>query len=143
MKGDDAVRTTLDDLLIEARKLAVNWRPGGLAPDTGAVFRAIAVFSRSYHGWAIVSDTADDSPQAPARFEMAIRMVDPGIYDPALLATALLQACEEVAQENGDPATDPAVRLIASQLAWTCEAAPDLKSSAHLMFEVSRRTFGV
>jgi len=143
MKAGAAVRATLDDLLIEARKLAINWRPGRLPPDTGPVFRAIAVFSRTYHDWTIASGVAEGSSKAPARFEMAIRMVDPGVYDPSLLATALLRACEEVAQEKGDPADDPAVRLIASQLAWACEAAPDLKSSAHLMFEVSRRTFGV
>lgn len=143
MKAGAAVRATLDDLLVEARKLAINWRPGDLPPDTGPIFRAIALFSRTYHGWAIVSGAAEGSRKAPARFEMAIRMVDPGVYDPALLAAGLLHACEEVAQEKGDPAVDPAVRLIASQLAWTCEAAPDLKSSAHLMFEVSRRTFGV
>lgn len=142
MKTDAAVRATLVDLLIQARKLAVNWQPGGLPPDTGPIFRAIALFSQTYHGWTITSDAGENSCKRPVRFETAIRMVDPGVYEPALLAAALLTACDEVGQEKGDPPTDPAIRLIASQLAWTCEAAPDLKSSAHLMFEVSRRTFG-
>jgi hypothetical protein len=47
-------------------------------------------------------------------------MISDGACNPSGMARTLVQACDECRQEGGVPSTDPAVRLIVSQLAYIC-----------------------
>jgi hypothetical protein len=58
----------------------------------------------------------------PNRFCEALQIVDPGASNPSGIAHAIVAACAEVRNEGGSTATDPAVRLMVTQLAWVCHA---------------------
>jgi hypothetical protein len=56
------------------------------------------------------------------RFREALQIVDPGASNPSGIAHAIVAACTEVRREGGSTATDPAIRLMVTQLAWVCRA---------------------
>lgn len=59
-----------------------------------------------------------DLPEGHDRFRDALLIVDPGACNPSGVALALYNACRQVIREGGDQRTDPAVRLIVSQLSY-------------------------
>jgi hypothetical protein len=61
-------------------------------------------------------------PASPNRFREALQIVDPGASNPSGIAYAIVAACAEVRREAGSTATDPAIRLMVTQLAWVCRA---------------------
>jgi hypothetical protein len=56
------------------------------------------------------------------RFREALQIVDPGASNPSGIAHAIVAACTEVRRKGGSTATDPAIRLMVTQLAWVCRA---------------------
>src|SRR3954470_20421135 len=111
----------------------------GLA-DATAVFAAIRGFYVTYHvsvGDGQGRDNESDlfagapeaPPKAPSRFRTAITVIEPGVFDPAVIARYILTACEEVTEEGGYPALDPAVRLMCSKLAWLCSVTANLRDT--------------
>lgn len=81
-------------------------------------------------------------PSGPTRFEAALWVHDSSVYEPAVLAQAMVRACAEVIVEQGDPALDPATRLIAYQLARATNAPPTFKGTDELVVACTLRTLG-
>jgi hypothetical protein len=61
-------------------------------------------------------------PASPNRYPDALQIIDPGASNPSGIAYAIVAACTEVRREGGSTATDPAIRLMVTQLAWVCKA---------------------
>ncbi len=61
-------------------------------------------------------------PKPARRFSDALFM-QAGACNPSGIAHTLVNACREVLAEGGDQRKDPAVRLIAHQLAWILDVA--------------------
>jgi hypothetical protein len=61
-------------------------------------------------------------PTSPNRFREALQIVDRGASNPSGIAHAIVAACAEVRREGGSTTTDPAVRMMVTQLAWVCRA---------------------
>ena len=101
-------------------------------------FAALVAASRPLCSPALTEDAAPAS--RTLRFEAALGMVDPGAQDPAGLAHGIIAACSEVSREHGLPARDPAVMLIAAQLAWACAIEFDNDLIADLICECFRRS---
>ena len=59
----------------------------------------------------------DPLPQGYDRHRDALFIVDPGACNPSGVALAIFNACRQVRDEGGDVRTDPAVRLMTTQLA--------------------------
>ena len=60
----------------------------------------------------------DPLPQGYDRHREALFIVDPGACNPSGVALAIYKACRQVRDEGGDVRTDPAVRLMTTQLAF-------------------------
>lgn len=75
----------------------------------------------------------------PSRFREALQIVDPGASNPSGIAHAIITACAEVREEGGATATDPAVRLMVTQLAWVCRADSTIDDYGQLLAECRRR----
>jgi hypothetical protein len=71
---------------------------------------------------APVGEAQIPKPASPNRFREALQIVDPGASNPSGIAHAIVAACAEVRREGGSTATDAAVRLMVTQLAWVCRA---------------------
>ena len=71
---------------------------------------------------ALIGEAQIPKPASPNRFREALQIVDPGASNPSGIAHAIVAACAEVRREGGSTATDPAVRLMVTQLAWVCHA---------------------
>jgi hypothetical protein len=79
-------------------------------------------------------------PASPNRFREALQIVDPGASNPSGIAHAIVAACAEVRREGGSTATDPAVRLMVTQLAWVCRAdSCHINDYGQLLAECRRR----
>jgi hypothetical protein len=78
-------------------------------------------------------------PARPTRFRKALQIVDPGASNPSGIAHAIVAACAEVRNEGGSTATDPAVRLMVTQLAWVCHADSFIDDYGQLLAECRRR----
>ena len=61
---------------------------------------------------------SDPLPQGYDRHREALFIVDPGACNPSGVALAIFNACRQVRDEGGDVRTDPAVRLMTTQLAF-------------------------
>jgi hypothetical protein len=81
-------------------------------------------------------------PTGSNRFRDALVIVDPGASNPSGIAHAIIAACAEVRHEGGSTATDPAVRLMVTQLAWVCRANCSIDEYAQLLAECRRRVAG-
>lgn len=71
------------------------------------------------------ADRAPPAPQHGARFRAAIAIVDPGASNASGIAHSIVDACREVRAHEPGKATadDPAIRLMAYQLATVCKVA--------------------
>jgi hypothetical protein len=77
-------------------------------------------------------------PARPNRFREALQIVDPGASNPSGIAH-VVAACADVRSEGGATATDPAVRLMVTQLAWVCKADSHIADYGQLLAECRRR----
>ena len=84
--------------------------------------RRTAVRSTAYPG---------DLPEGHNRFRDALLIVDPGACNPSGVALSLHNACRQVIAEGGDQRTDPAVRLIVSQLSYLTNSHADLDTAVY------------
>ena len=73
------------------------------------------------------------------RFRDALVIVDPGASNPSGIAHAIIAACAEVRDEGGSTQTDPAVRLMVTQLAWVCRANWDTDEYGQLLAACRQR----
>jgi hypothetical protein len=78
-------------------------------------------------------------PPRANRFREALQIVDPGASNPSGIAHAIVAACIEVRNEGGSTATDAAVRLMVTQLAWVCHADSGIDDYGQLLAECRRR----
>ena len=65
-------------------------------------------------------------PAGHDRHREALLIVDPGASNPSGVALSVFNACRQAIEEGGNPTTDPAVRLMAHQLAFLVNACADL-----------------
>ena len=128
----------LPALILEAAKLAKE-RAERADADASPLLQTIRDFYSAYHEAVGVPDSAP----APPRFASAIQAIEPGIYDPVILANAMLAACNEVIRENGFAPTDFAVRLLAYQIGIVCAVPVGRNDCAELIFECTWRSLGL
>ena len=84
--------------------------------------RSSAVRSTAYPG---------DLPAGHDRHRDAVLIVDPGACNPSGIALSLYNACRQVIAEGGDQRTDPAVRLIVTQLSYLTNSHADLDTEEY------------
>ncbi len=77
--------------------------------------------------------------ESASRFSDALELITPGACSPSGIALAIAHACRQVRSEGGAPSSDPAVRLMAGQLAWVCQADAVLAQMPSLIMECQRR----
>ena len=65
-------------------------------------------------------------PPGYNRFRNAVAIVDPGASNPAGVALAIHTACRAAIAENVPQRTDPAIRLMVTQLAYLVDGNADL-----------------
>ena len=65
-------------------------------------------------------------PAGHDRHRDALLIVDPGACNPSGVALSLFNACRQVIEEGGNQTTDPAVRLIVSQLSFLVNSHANL-----------------
>ena len=70
--------------------------------------------------------TFPDLPDGYDRHHDALFIVDPGACNPAGVALAIHNACRQVIAEGGDQRTDPAIRLMTTQLAFLLNSYSDI-----------------
>ncbi len=128
---EDAAR---DARLTVARKSAVS----GSAQHHDAVRESaapeIAIPTTAHPG---------DLPAGHDRHRDALLIVDPGACNPSGVALSLHNACRQVIAEGGDQRTDPAVRLIVSQLSYLTNSHADLDTAEYgALIEACRKNAG-
>ena len=67
-----------------------------------------------------------DLPADHDRHRDALLIVDPGACNPSGVSLSLFNACRQVIAEGGNQRTDPAVRLIVTQLSYLTNSHADL-----------------
>ena len=67
-----------------------------------------------------------DLPEGYDRHRETLVIVDPGACNPAGVALAIHNACRQAIAEGADQRTDPAIRLMITQLAFLTDANSDL-----------------
>ena len=75
----------------------------------------------------------DGLPPGFDRHADALAIVGGGACNPSGIALTLVHACRQVREDGGDVRTDPAVRLIATQLAFLLDANSDVDDYGALM----------
>ena len=70
-------------------------------------------------------------PAGHDRHRDALLIVDPGACNPSGVALSLFNACRQVIAEGGDQRTDPAVRLIVTQLVHLVNGHADLDTDEY------------
>jgi hypothetical protein len=91
---------------------------------------------------AATGECQELQPANSNRFREALQIVDPGASNPSGIAHAIVAACTEVRAEGGSTATDPAVRLMVTQLAWVCRADSLIDDYGQLLAECRQRLGG-
>lgn len=87
--------------------------------------------------------SAGELPEGHNRHRDALMIVDPGACNPSGVALSLHNACRQVIAEGGDQRTDPAVRLIVSQLSYLTNSHADLDTAEYgRLIEVCRKNAG-
>ena len=95
------------------------------APHPDAVREAAA----GTHAHRAVGARAGYPGNLPAdhdRHREAVLIVDPGACNPSGVALALYNACRQVIAEGGNQRTDPAVRLIVTQISYLTNSHADI-----------------
>lgn len=136
-------RDAFADLLRIVQKLASDWPPQGPIPPLETLhqaYRSFAVSISRQRPLEALTEAPADS--ASVRFAAALWTIDPGVYEPSILAQAMVKACAEVAREQGNANLDPATRLIAFQLARAVNAPPSLKETDELVVACTLRVLG-
>ena len=119
----------LEDAAGEQRTRAEN--ASGAAADAGAAHgdavREVARAGTAAHpaigtGARYPCDLPDDHD----RHRDALLIVDPGACNPSGVALSLFNACRQVIAEGGNQRTDPAVRLIVTQISYLTNSHADL-----------------
>ena len=87
------------------------------APTAGTAPHAVIGNAARYLG---------DLPADHDRHREAVLIVDPGACNPSGVALALYNACRQVIAEGGNQRTDPAVRLIVTQISYLTNSHADL-----------------
>ena len=67
-----------------------------------------------------------DLPADHDRHRDALLIVDPGACNPSGVALSLFNACRQVIAEGGNQRTDPAIRLIVTQISYLTNSHADL-----------------
>ena len=67
-----------------------------------------------------------DLPAGYDRHREALHIVDPGACNPSGVALAVHNACRQAIAEGADQRTDPAIRLMVTQLAFLTDGNSDL-----------------
>ena len=75
--------------------------------------------------------SAGELPAGHNRHRDALLIVDPGACNPSGVALSLHNACRQVIAEGGDQRTDPAVRLIVTQLSYLTNSHADLDTAEY------------
>ena len=82
-------------------------------------------------------------PEGHNRHRDALMIVDPGACNPSGVALSLHNACRQVIAEGGDQRTDPAVRLIVTQLSYLTNSQADLDTAEYgKLIEACRKKAG-
>ena len=84
----------------------------------------------------------DPLPQGYDRHRDALFIVDPGACNPSGVALAIFNACRQVRDEGGDVRTDPAVRLMTTQLAFLVRGDSDIEDYDALIAACRARSEG-
>ena len=84
----------------------------------------------------------DGLPPGFDRHADALAIVGGGACNPSGIALTLVHACRQVRDAGGDVRTDPAVRLIATQLAFLLDANSDVDDYGALMAACRARASG-
>jgi hypothetical protein len=99
--------------------------------------------AEDYSEDALTSETRAMQPATPNRYRDALQIIDPGASNPSGIAHAIVAACAEVRREGGSTATDPAIRLMVTQLAWVCKAdSCHINDYGQLLAECRRQLAG-
>ena len=77
------------------------------------------------------SPIPNDLPEGFDRHRAAVLIVDPGACNPSGVALTLHHACRQVIQERGNQRTDPAVRLIVTQLSYLTNSHADIDTAEY------------
>ena len=87
--------------------------------------------------------SAGELPAGHNRHRDALTIVDPGACNPSGVALSLHNACRQVIAEGGDQRTDPAVRLIVTQLSYLTNSHADLDTAEYgKLIEACRKKAG-
>ena len=82
----------------------------------------------------------DALPPGFDRHADALALVGGGACNPSGIALTLIHACRQVRDEGADVRTDPAVRLIATQIAFVLNANSDTDDYGALVAACRART---
>ena len=84
-----------------------------------------------------------DLPAGHDRHRDALRILHPGACSPSGVALSLFNACRQVLREHGDQRTDPAVRLMVSQLSFLVNSHANLDPTEYVaLIEACRKKAG-
>ncbi len=84
-----------------------------------------------------------DLPEGHDRHRDALMIVDPGACNPSGIALSLHNACRQVIAEGGDQRTDPAVRLIVTQLSYLTNSHVNLDTAEYgALIEACKKNAG-
>ena len=145
--GVDAEASKPVTIHVDYRPFDVVWAPwrdiGSKQPIEYAaegLTLALGVAGDDQNDPPLVAVTQPPDPSSPNRFREALQIVDPGASNPSGIAHAIVAACAEVRREGGSTATDPAIRLMVTQLAWVCRAdSCHINDYGQLLAECRRR----
>ena len=86
-----------------------------------------------------LKDLPPEKMESASRFSEALELITPGACNPSGIALAIAHACRQARSEGAVPSSDPAVRLMAGQLAWICQADAFFSELPQLIMECQRR----
>ena len=96
------------------------------APHGDAVREASAAGTAAHPAIGPGARHPHDLPADHDRHREAVLIVDPGACNPSGVALSLYNACRQVIAEGGNQRTDPAVRLIVTQISYLTNSHADL-----------------
>ena len=96
------------------------------APHGDAVREAPAAGTAAHAAIGNGARYPRDLPADHDRHRDALLIVDPGACNPSGVALSLFNACRQVIAEGGNQRTDPAVRLIVTQISYLTNSHADL-----------------